>query len=126
MKAALPSAAIMLGVVLVAASLVWGLVFPAINHWTPEKAKKMSEVSEETHLLSFKLADAKERPNMLGGMNPAELQAQFKAKEAELATLRQEFEGIRDKPNTVAKYLRWSGIGLVIVGGAMSMMSQER
>ena len=125
MKAVLPLVAVIGGVVLVVASLLWGLLFPAAKNWTPEKSTRMSQVAEEAHLLSFKLADAKNHPNMQGGVNPAELQSQYKEKERELAELKEEFNSIKDSPNATAKYLRWTGIAFVLLGGAASMVTRE-
>jgi hypothetical protein len=125
MKAVLPTIAVVIGVTLVALSFVWGLIFPATNNWTTEKSTHMSKIAEEVHQLSFKLAGAKERPNMQGGANVAELQSQFKDKQTELAALRAEFEGIKDSPQTAAKYLRWTGIAFVILGGIATMIGKE-
>ena len=125
MKAPFGLGAVVLGVLLVALSLIWGLVFPAESQWTPERAKEMSALSDEVHTLMFKAAQAKERPSMVQGGNPAEVVAEYKEKKERLDALKLELENIKDAPQTSAKYLRWTGIGLVIVGGALSMMSQE-
>ncbi|MDZ4659973.1 MAG: hypothetical protein SH868_20540 [Bythopirellula sp.] len=125
MKAALPLLGVGLGVLLVAISLVWGLVFSSESGWTTEKSTKMAVLGDEVHLLMFKAAAAKDKPNMQGGENPAEVIATYKAKEEELAALQEEFNNIKDSPNTTAKYLRWSGIAFVLLGGAASMATRE-
>ncbi len=125
MKAVLPLAAMTLGALLVAVSLVWGLVFSAESGWTPEKSKQMSTLADEVHMLMFKAAAAKQRPNLQGGDNSAEVIATYKQKETELATLKVEFENIKNQPNAIAKYLRWTGFGLVLLGGVASIATRE-
>ena len=125
MKAVLPLAALTLGVLLVAMSLVWGLLFSAESGWTPEKSKQMSTLADEVHQLMFKAAAAKQRQNMQGAENPAEVIATYKQKETELTTLKLEFESIKNQPSTIAKYLRWTGFGLILLGGAASMVTRE-
>ena len=92
MKEALPIAAISLGVILVAVSLVWGIIFPATNQWTPEHAKEMSQLSDEVHLLMFKAAQAKEHPNQVKTGNPAEIVAEYEQKKKQLELLKKDLE----------------------------------
>lgn len=125
MKSVLPLAAVAVGALLVAISLVWGLVFSAESRWTPEKSAQMAKLADEVHLLMFKAAEAKERPNMQGGENPGEVIANYKAKQAELEVMKGEFENIKDGPGTTANLLRWTGIGLVLAGGVASMATRE-
>lgn len=124
MKAPFGLGAVVLGFSLVALSLVWGLVFPAEDNWTPERAKEMSALSDEVHTLMFKAAQAKERPNMVQGGNPAAIIADYKDKSDRLDALKLELENIKDSPQTSAKYMRWAGITLVLVGAVLSMMAK--
>lgn len=126
MKAQAGLGAVVIGVALVALSLIWGFIFPAENRWTPERAKEMAALSGEVHSLMFKAAQAEERPNMVQGGNPAEVIAEYREKKERLDSLKLELENIKDSPQTSAKYLRWTGIGLVIIGGVLSMMGQEQ
>lgn len=125
MKEALPIAGVSLGILLVALSFVWGLVFPATNQWTPERAKELSELNQEVHGLMFKAAEAEARPNMVKGGNPAEVIAEYREKKQKLEELNKEFQGIKDSPQTSAKYLRWTGIAFVLLGGLGTMVGKE-
>ncbi len=118
MKGAISLGAVGLGVFCVALSLIWGLIFPATNQWTSEKATALSELSDEVHKLMFQAAAAEENPRAYKG-NPAEVQAEYREKKAKLAELQQELESIKDSPQTSSSLLRWTGIGLVVVGAVL-------
>ena len=125
MKSTLPVAAVALGIALVAASALWGVLFPASNTWTEEKAARMRELSGKAHRLSFEAAAAKERPSMTAGRGAAEAQAAYDAARAELKILRDEFEGARDKPKTMGRYLSWVGAAMVLAGGLAAMSGRN-
>ena len=124
MKSSLPLVAVLLGLLLLILSPLWGLIFPATNTWTEEKARRMTELGNEAHALLFQAIRAESRPNMKGGKNPAELRAKYNETKAELDALKAEFEGKRDRPKTIATYLRWSGIALVLIGGGAVMAAR--
>jgi hypothetical protein len=117
MKQSLPLILVALGVALVALGLLWKTLFPPTRSWTEEKSARMGELTKEVHALLFQVEAAKQRPSMTSGRNPAEVQEEYDSKKAELAALRAEFENQRDKPQTIASVLRWTGIALVLVGG---------
>ncbi|TWU22568.1 hypothetical protein [Bythopirellula polymerisocia] len=116
MKAAISLGTFGLGVICVALSLIWGLIFPATNQWGPEKAAALSSLSDEVHKLMFQAVAAEENPRSYKGGDPAEVQAEYREKKAKLAEMQQELESIKDSPQTSASYLRWTGIALVVVG----------
>jgi hypothetical protein len=122
MKEVAPLGALGVGLALLGLSAVWGLVFPASMNWSEEKAARMSELSNEAHVLLYK-ADAEQTNPQTG--EPGEAQQAYKAVKDELATLRKDFENQRDRPNTVARYMRWTGIGLVLLGGLGVMILKE-
>ena len=106
-----------LGVALVALGLLWKTLFPPTRSWTEEKSARMGQLTKEVHALLFQVEAAKQLPSMTSGRNPAEVQEEYDSKKAELAALRGEFENQRDKPQTIAGVLRWTGIALVLIGG---------
>lgn len=119
MKAAVSLAAVGLGVFCVALSLAWGILFPATNQWTSEKAAALSALSDEVHKLMFQAAAAEENPSTFKGGNPAEVQAEYREKKAKLAEMQKELESIKDSPQTSSSFLRWTGIGLVVMGAVL-------
>jgi hypothetical protein len=125
MKQSVPFVLVMLGVALVVLSFLWAILFPASNNWTDDKSARMATLTREVHALLFQVEGAKQRRSMTAGPNPAELQAEYDAKKAELAALRTEFETQRDAPQTTSKILRWTGIALVLVGGGAVMAQRE-
>lgn len=118
MKGAISLGAVGLGVLCVALSLVWGFIFPATNQWTPEKAAALSELSDDVHKLMFQASAAEKNPRAYKG-NPAEVQAEYREKKAKLAEMQQELDSIKDSPQSSATFLRWTGIGLVVVGAVL-------
>jgi hypothetical protein len=124
MKQALPTAAVVLGIVLVGASLIWGLMFPASAGWTEEKSLRMRELSSQAHVLGGQVEAARARPNMQGGENPAELEEEYSKVKVELAQLAAEAEGEIAAPKTAATILRWAGFAFVIAGGLVVFASR--
>lgn len=104
------------GIFLVLLSLVWGILFPPSRAWSEEKAQRMNELGQEVRQLNIAAIRAKERPRP-GGPSPTEAKAEYQAAKQELETLESEFQSIRDRPQTAGTYLRWAGIGLVLLGG---------
>lgn len=121
MKSLLPLIFVGLGIFLVGLGLLWPFVYPATRAWTDEKAQRMIELQNSAHQLLF-LADRARTHPKSGGLSPQEAQANFDEAEAELDTLREEFEGIRDSPNTIGTYIRWAGIALVLIAGGATMV----
>ena len=121
----LPVIAVGVGAALLAASLVWGMLFPASRSWTDEKSERMSDLGTQAHKLGGQLEAARGRPTMHGGRNAAEVEAEYKQVTAELAELREEFEGKRDGPQTTASYFRWTGVICVALGAVVMMATRS-
>ena len=117
MKSALPTAVVSLGLALLLASFLWGVFFPASSGWTEEKSVRLGELKTRAHVLVGEVAAAKAKPNMHGGANAAELQAEFDQVKADLKTLSDELEGRIAAPKTAATILRYAGIAFVVAGG---------
>ena len=115
---------VVIGMVLLALSFVWGFIFPASQGWTDEKATRMTDLSNQGRQLLIQANNAKYKPKP-GGPSPEEVRAKYDAVKAELNELKKEFEGIRDSPKTASRYLLWSGAALILVGG-MAVMAAGR
>ncbi|MEQ8209123.1 MAG: hypothetical protein RH917_04760 [Lacipirellulaceae bacterium] len=115
MKSLLPPIAVGLGVILLLASFLWSTIFPATATWTEEKNARMVELQNNAHKLLYLAESARSKPKY-DGPTPEEARAKFDEAKAELDTLKAEFESIRDRPNTVATYLKWIGSGAVLLG----------
>ena len=113
-----------IGIPLLLLSFLWSTFFPASSNWTDEKAVRMKELGREAHKLMFASEAAAANNDMKSGESAAELKARYKETQKELKAMREEFESQRDSPQTVATFLRWTGIGLVLVGGAASFVSK--
>jgi hypothetical protein len=113
----LSTGAVVLGILLLALSLAWGLIFPASAGWTDEKSLRLKELRNRAHILSGEVAAASDKPSMHGGPNAAEKKAEFEQVKTELESLDAELQGKIDAPTTAASILRYSGIAFVIAGG---------
>lgn len=125
MKSMLSSIVVVVGVGLLAISLVWGLLFPANRGWTEEKAARLAELTKQSHTLMFQVNAAKQKPSMHSGSDAGDVQKKYKDVTEERDTLRAEFEGKRDSPKTAATILRWSGIAFVVAGGIIVFASRD-
>ncbi|BBO30715.1 hypothetical protein [Lacipirellula parvula] len=116
MKAVLSTGAVVIGVLLLATSLVWGLVFPASAGWTEEKSLRLRDLKARAHVLSSQNAAASDKPSMHGGENGADKKAEYDKVRAELEALDAELQGKIEAPEAAASILRYSGIAFVIAG----------
>jgi len=117
MKSLLPTTAVILGIVLLAASAAWAILFPASRAWTEEKSTRMTQLGNQATEIARQLQQAKTRPSMHSGENPAELQAKYDVIAAEYKALHEEFTSAQDGPKSAATFLKWSGIAFVVAGG---------
>lgn len=116
MKAILSTGAVVIGVLLLGISLVWGLVFPASAGWTEEKSLRLRDLKAQAHVLSSQTMAASDKPSMHGGGNAAEKQAEYEQVRTELEALDAELQGKVQAPETAASILRYAGIAFVIAG----------
>ena len=61
MKSVLSTGALVLGIILVAASLVWGILFPVGSGWTEEKSVRLREMRSRPELASMRVLQAGNR-----------------------------------------------------------------
>jgi hypothetical protein len=113
MKSAIVFGAVILGFTLLILSSLWVKFFPATSSWTPEKAQRSAEVKDRLNNLSFLM---NRPPSMHRGSDTGTLKAEFDQLMKENEQLNTEFQTAYDRPNTVSKVLKWSGISLSIVG----------
>ena len=125
MKSAFPLAAVVLGIFLLLASALWGRLFPPTRSWTEEKSNRLSELGSETNRLKFALVQSRQRVSMHAGQNPAEVKEAYDKVREEYDLLHQDFESARERPKTAAKIFRWSGIGLVLIGGVAHLAGRR-
>ncbi len=106
--------AMMLGFGLFIASALWSTLFPATNSWTPEKAARLSEIKARLNDLSFQLQRASGR--MHSGPDSGTLKAEYNALNKEFDELKTDFETAAQRPQTVSKILKWTGLSLAAAG----------
>jgi hypothetical protein len=114
MKAAIAFGAIGLGFTLLVLSSVWTSLFPGTSSWTPEKSARSAEIKARLSNLGPLVTNPSR--SMHAGQDAGTLKAEFDALMKEDAQLNAEFESARDAPKTATKILKWSGIGLAVVG----------
>jgi hypothetical protein len=125
MKSFLPAAAVTIGLLLLIASFLWGLIAPAGAGWTEEKSLRLQKLRRQANILGAQTAGASDQPSMHGGKNAAEIQAEYEKVTAELKALGEEAEGKIQGPVTTATYLRWTGVAFILVGGVAVYVGRE-
>ena len=114
MKPAVVLGMIVLGFMLLVASSAWSTLFPPTKAWTPEKARRISEVKARLNDLSFQLARSSDRIH--SGPDPATLKTEYNALKKEFDQLANDFESATEAPQTVSKVLKLTGISLAALG----------
>jgi hypothetical protein len=112
MKTALPTAAILLGIVFLVGSAVWAMVFPPSRVWTNEKSARMSELNDQADAIKLQLSKGKFKP----GESAAKLQESYDKVSEEYKALHQEYLGATQSPKTAKSFLWWSGIAFIVAG----------
>jgi hypothetical protein len=126
MKSFVSTATFTVGVLLVAFSAAWSTLFASSDRWSQEQETELTELGNETRLLRFKIVEAQARPRMHSGQNPGELIVEHRKVREQYDKLKAEFEGVRDRPASTARALRWTGIALVSVAGLLLVASKDR
>jgi hypothetical protein len=116
MKSAVVFSLIGIGVLLLIGSGVFSTLQPGTSAWTTEKDQRLSQASDKMHLLTAQVTSAEARPKMHGGPDIAKAKVELEALRAETKTLMDEFKGIQARPNKMAKFMKWAGISLTLVG----------
>jgi hypothetical protein len=114
MKSAIVTAITGIGIFLFLLSAMWSTIFPPTSRWTNEKANRFHDVKAKLHNLSF-VVDAP-KPNLQRGQDLGQMKAEYNQLLKEKAELDAEYTSVADTPKTVAKFLKWSGLSLAIVG----------
>jgi hypothetical protein len=116
MKSAIPFGLIGVGFLLLVLSSFWVTWFPGTSTWTMEKNDRWGDVKDRMHNLGFTLTDINARSNMHSGPDRGTAKQEYDALKKEYDELSAEFQSSYDGPRTVAKTLKWSGIGLAVLG----------
>jgi hypothetical protein len=116
MKSALPTAAVVLGFVLLVASALWAVLFPASRGWTEEKSARMIALGDRAGELQRQRTQAEARPGAQPKIDIEALKKEEAKVAAEYKVLYDEFNGAEAAPKTASRILRWSGIAFVVAG----------
>ncbi|MBX3426143.1 MAG: hypothetical protein KF688_10725 [Pirellulales bacterium] len=124
MKSALPLATVVAGVLLLVCSLLWNVLFPASRVWTKDKSAQLTQLGNQATELKLQLLKASQRPSMHSGQSAAELQEQYDKVSAEYTALYNQFHKASESPKTTVAYLKWTGIGVILLGGALTLAAR--
>jgi hypothetical protein len=115
MKAGMIYGAIILGFLCLGLSSAWSTLFPATSSWTAEKEARWTQVKQRMHTHSFVVAGS-QPVNMHRGPETGQAKQEYETLKKENEQLKAEFQSAADRPSTISKILKWSGISLAIVG----------
>ncbi len=116
MKYAAVFGVIGIGFLMLLLSGLWPTLFPGTSSWTLEKAERWAVVKDRLHNLSFIVNSPKAKISMHSGPELGKAKQEFDQLNEEGNQLKADFESAHDRPETVAKVLKWSGISLAILG----------
>jgi hypothetical protein len=105
-----------LGLLLLVLSGLWLTLFPGTSSWTAEKSAELTKIKDRRHALSFIVGAPAATPSMHSGPDTGEAKKEFDELTVKKEALLAEFNSIHDRPYTIAKILKWSGIGLALAG----------
>ena len=114
MKSAVVAGMIGLGLLLFVLSAAWSTLFPATSSWTVEKANRSSEIKGRLHNLAFIVNAPK--PNLQKGQDIGQLKAEYEQLKKENQQLNDDFSSAAETPQTVSRYLKWSGLSIAAIG----------
>jgi hypothetical protein len=114
MKSAIAFGVLALGLSLLVGATLWPTIFPTTSSWTPEKSERAAEIKARLNDLGPRVNSP--RATMHGGADIGPLKAEFAALQKENDQLNADFQSAYDSPRTVSKVLKWSGIGLAVLG----------
>ncbi len=115
MKVAIAAGAVVLGLLMLAASMAAGSMFGGTSAWTAEKAARSTEVKNRLSNIG-PIVNSPTPRSIHGGPDPATLKAEFDALVKENEQLNAEFLAARDNPKTASSFLKWGGISLAVIG----------
>jgi predicted negative regulator of RcsB-dependent stress response len=108
---------VLIGLVLIALSVVWPMVSTGRSRWTDEQALAYQSASAEVHRLSMQAA------NMEPEEQTRALRDELANAESKYAALRAELDAARGRPSRIATVLRYLGIALLI-GGLLGLVAK--
>jgi hypothetical protein len=106
--------AVAIGFTMLVLSTLWASLFPPSSSWTAEKSARASEIKARLSNLGPLVMSPSRGTH--SGPDPGTLAAEFEALKKEEQQLNAEFESARDNPQTMKGILKWSGIGLAVLG----------
>lgn len=118
MKRTIPLVTAGIGVLALVLSALWPVLFPPERSWTEDKSQQMADLSSRAHLLHVKVKMARpERGSDKPGYSE-KTQQEYEEVTSRLESLKEELETAKEKPQTVATILKWSGLVMAGVGVA--------
>jgi hypothetical protein len=115
MKTVLAFGALGLGIAMLVLSTLWSSIFPATSNWTAEKSTRHTEVQARLSNLG-PIVNSPKPASMHRGQDLGTLKAEFDSLVKENEQLNAEFVAARDNPKRASSFLKWTGIGLAVIG----------
>lgn len=113
---AIPPAAIGIGFLLLVASALWPVLFPATRTWTDEKSRRLKEIGAEEQALVGKIEYLQHRPSMTSGENPAVMKEKADKLREEREALQADLTAATEGPAQASAFLKWTGITVLVLG----------
>ena len=115
MKFGIAFGLVAIGFLLLILSGFWASLFPGTSTWTPEKADRQSELHRRLHNLAF-VVGSSQSPSMHRGPDIGKAKQEYDQLKKESDALDADFQTAHDRPKTIAKILKWTGISMAVLG----------
>lgn len=125
MKLAIPFGAMGLGGILLAASIVWPIVFPSTSYWNEADEQRLTEVQAKVHNLSYLVAEAEVKVDPRKNRMSGEKMMEYRELKTEAQDLLDRRDSAIERPGYISKILRFTGIGSLFLGIAGYYVVQQ-
>jgi len=126
MKQAGPLVLMIVGALILVASIAWPSVFPSSTYWSEVDEAELEEMQSRVHNLSYLAAQAEEQPSRRKPRMSGEEFAEYR----ELREKTQQRLEVRDnaisRPGFISGILRWSGIATLLAGVSIYYVVREQ
>ncbi len=121
-------ALIIAGMLMLLASICWPRLQPAEDAWSEEQAVEQSNASTNLHQMAHRAGisvssiERSKDADEVKQRRKAEVMEELEAAQQRFATSRQTLDDVRSRRQSRPIFMRWIGIGLMLVGVSLHMI----
>jgi len=108
--------AVSLGIALLVLGALWTTLFSGTAAWTDDKADRWTEIKARLHNLAPRINTPTGSVSMHSGDDYGQLKQEYDKLKIEHDEIQVQFESAAVRPHKIAKFCKWSGISLAVLG----------